>query len=471
MRMNEQAHGERGIGNFAFIAVLVLFVVALAMWFVAKDEADTNTAKAAKAEAQNKVYRDQLGAAENSYDAMREMWGFGIQELIRKGNTFPDPKVIQASIRTRLTGMASEMESKSETTLSNRVYEITESAIKFTPGDPNKLQLYVNNMTKDTITVAGMLAGIPAQMAAAAKMIRENNDRFETETANDKKFRETMTTSTNTMKSEFAKQKTQLENELGVVQTTKSELENSVSTTSANLDAVSSKLSTVQTDSAKREGILVREKQALQNRLITEKERKEIALAENPVDGVISYSNASKGICYISLGKVNHLSAGTRFSVWKAGKGNRRVDIATIETIRVNDKNAVCRVLRTVDSRLPVAKDHNISNPFYDPKGKVRVFIYGDLTRYPTDVARARLARSGAVVARTLDERVNVIVLGAPPVSGGDGESSDDEAERAAAVRKADAEREKRVRGIVERARALGAVVVSERVLATFMDY
>ena len=111
----------------------------------------------------------------------------------------------------------------------------------------------------------------------------------------------------------------------------------------------------------------------------------------------------------------------------------------------------------------------NISNPFYDPHKKLRAYIAGDLKAYPTSIAKRRLAAAGIEVSRSLDKNVNIIILGEPPV--GAIMDAGDEAEAALAERQAEVARAKRLNDIIARARAIGAVVVTEGVLATFIAY
>ena len=119
--------------------------------------------------------------------------------------------------------------------------------------------------------------------------------------------------------------------------------------------------------------------------------------------------------------------------------------------------------------RVPVAQGMNISNPFYDPHRTLKVYIYGDLKQYPTDVAKRRLAESNVIVARRLDDTVNVIVLGEPPVTVA--EDIEDEAEAKQAEKQARVERDRRLKEVIEKARVIGAIVVTEDVLRTFIEY
>ena len=111
----------------------------------------------------------------------------------------------------------------------------------------------------------------------------------------------------------------------------------------------------------------------------------------------------------------------------------------------------------------------NVSNPFFNPNEKLRVYIYGDLTNYDTDTARRRLAGSGVTVSRYLDDRVNIIVLGEPRLTGEELEGDEDNP--AATATKRRVARDARLERVMRKAASIGAVVVTERVLREFVNF
>jgi hypothetical protein len=154
-------------------------------------------------------------------------------------------------------------------------------------------------------------------------------------------------------------------------------------------------------------------------------------------------ADLGEGVVHINRGRRNKLPNGTRFIVWRTGKDNVRA-----------------RMLKSLNPSVPIMEGMNISNPFYDPLRQLKVYIYGDLKQYPAEVVKRRLAASNVTVAARLDDTVNVVVLGEPPVAVV--EDVEDEAEAEVAERRASLERDRRLNEILLRARAIGAVVVTQ---------
>ena len=109
-----------------------------------------------------------------------------------------------------------------------------------------------------------------------------------------------------------------------------------------------------------------------------------------------------------------------------------------------------------------------ISNPFYDKRKPIHVFLAGDLKKYPKQIAVARLGEMGAVVDDQISDKTDWIVLpdtvtaGASPAAGAEGAPPADAA----------APKEESPMARYERlARTFGATLMTERVLEAFLDY
>jgi len=465
---------ERGMGNLPFIAVLVLLVVAVALFFVARDEADTAQQELAIKKAALTKYGNQLISAGEAYDALFEIYGIPKDNLKRTENKYPDPKEITNEIRAWLMKRAGEITQASKADLKTRKYTVSNATkeVKVIKGETTQVILYHTTFTPQTVTVQAMLAPLDAQFNFAARLMEDNNEQFESASAAyDTRMTEygqkidTMVTNYNRDVAEKQALADQVKNDLDQVR-------DQVNNLQAQNDTLQSKGAQESADFAKQIATLQRQIRALEARIRNEKIVKAIALKEDPKDGEILVANPRKGIVYINLGRRNRLSAGTRFKVWRAGKGNKREDIAVVLVTKVDRTSAEASIIKQIDPRVPVTSGMNISNPFYDPSKTLRVYIYGDLKQYPTEVARKRLAQAGMQISPVLDDTVNVIILGEPPVAVGGEEGMDmEEGESAAAERRANIEREKRLTEILDRAASIGALVVTENVLRTFIEY
>jgi len=462
---------ERGIGNLAFIAVIVLFVLALGLWFMAKDEADNFKAKYDQERMTSSAQRDKLVSARNAYDAMVEVLGYAWPELQRKEDAYPDPGRLKEKIRTELTKVTEDIKQRSRANTRARVYQFPTGTmgVEVTPGDMTTVTLYATAHVKETATVAAILEPLGGQFEYAAKVIEANNAQFETEYATYKTRVGELTGKISQVQSKYEADVSSKGQQFDTQKTRADDMQDQVNTLSAANDALQTDKARIEEEAGKKVRVLERDRNAWMQRALNEKTKKEVALKEDPKDGEVLYAAPRRSLVFINRGRRHKVANGTRFTVWRAGKGNIREDIAIVRVIEVDRTKSTARVLKRLNARVPVAQGMNISNPFYDPHRRLKVYVYGDLKQYPTDVAKRRLAESNVTVASRLDDTVNVIVLGEPPVTVA--EDIEDEAEAQMAEKQARVERDRRLKEVIEKARVIGAIVVTEDVLRTFIEY
>jgi hypothetical protein len=465
---------ERGIGNLPFIALLVLLVIAIGLFFVKQSDADkfeglyrTEKAKADKA-------NDIQLAAGNAYDAWFEVSGLALPELRRSGDggqVYPEPAKIKDAVTTWLMAQATEITGKSQAKLNNKVFRVEGgSVVKMQQtGDTTTITLYGTPLVKETVTFQGFVAPLGEQFRYAAKAIEDNNKLYEDEY---KSFQ--------TRLAEHQKRNTEQASQFTSDTSSKAQLFDTEKTRADNMqDQVNTLQAARDSDAAtiaqEREAHGKYRKQAdlqisaLKDGLTNTKKKIDIAMKEDPEDGEVLVADARQGLVFLNRGRNFRVAPDMRFVIWRIGKGNVREDVAEVEVIEVGDTSSTARVLKLARARVPVAQGMKFSNPFYDPFKKLRVHIYGNLRYYPSDLAKRRLAESGCTVAERLDDTVNVVVLGEPAVDLDMEAGSPEEA--AANEERAKAQREARVRQVMETAASLGAVVVTEEVLQTFIEY
>jgi hypothetical protein len=468
---------ERGIGNLAFISVLVLLVVAIALFFVANSEADrqrsiakTNSANAAKAQ-------NALVEAQNAYDALLDVTGLTLAELRRSpasdspddANTFPPADKVRESVRKWVSEQAEQIAADSEITLTTQNFQVPQGGAQIvaTEGDKTRLRFFQVTEGPETVTMRSVYDVLSAAFKLAGKVAVENNDKYETTATSMRQEVDALKKGLEAARTQYANDVTAKTSQADSLQGELSNTRDSLQAQTAKLDAMESELATVKSDSAREIRVKERERAAWQNRAMNEKVKVELGLKENPKDGEVLEASQTRSTVWINLGRKHKVTNGTRFTVWAPGKGNFREEIAVIRVINVGDTSSEASIVKRIDARRHPTKGMNVSNPFYNPQGELIVHIYGNLSKYTTDLAERRLAATGVRIAKILDDTVNVIVLGEPPVGGEVVEEEDP----AAAERKRTIERDKRLNEVMARAASIGAVVVTEEVLATFIDY
>ncbi len=468
---------ERGIGNMTFIAVLVLLVIAIAMFFVKSSDADRFKGQFETQLARANKLADIQDSAAKAYDTWNELAGLGIPELSRTRDAagidvYPEPAAIKDKVSTWFMTQVGEIATKSQAKIKARQYQIDKASnvVKVQEtGDTTTITLFGSPFVKETITLAGFVLPLGEQFRYAAKAIEDNNTQFETEY---KTYQTQLAALTQRVTESEGKFQTDVSGKSQLYDTEKTRadsLQDGVNTASAKIDALSQELQALQQSSQKQLRTDAREKQALKDRITAEKAKMELALKEDKADGEVLVADARQGLVFLDKGRNFKMAPDRKFRVWRMGKGNVREDIAEVEVIEVAETSATARVTKSLNLRVPVAEGMNYSSPFYDPHKKLRVHIAGNLRFYPSDLAKRRLAESGCVVAERLDDTVDVVILGEPSVDLGAEAASPEEA--AANEERAKAMRAARVRETMDTAATLGAVVVTEEVLQTFIEY
>ncbi len=467
---------ERGIGNMPFIAMIVLLVVAIGLFFMKSDDASTWQAEAGRLKEANSKAIETMDGAKNAYRAWLDISGLGIAELQPKDEggitVYPTPAVIKDKVSQWMMDQAAELQTKSTAKIKNRQYQVdkTGNAVTVTEtGDVTSIQLFGLPVVKETVTFASFVAPLASQFGYAAKAIEDNNSMFETEY-------KSYQTRTAQLQAKVNEQATQFQTDIAskaqafdTEKTRADQMQDQVNQASAKNDELQSQNQAIVAEFTKSKRMSAFEKQALLSRIINEKNKMEIAMKEDPKDGEILVADARQGLVFLDKGKNFRIAPNMKFRVWRIGKGNVRENVAEVEVIDVGDTSATARVNKLFSSRVPVAQGMSFSSPFYDPHKKLRVHIFGNLRYYPSDLAKRRLAESGCAVAERLDDTVNVVILGEPAV---DIEAEAGTPEEAAAnEEKAKAQRAARIRDVMETAATLGAIVVTEDVLQTFIQY
>jgi hypothetical protein len=468
---------ERGIGNLAFIAAVLLFLIATALFFMKESEASDYFQKLQEQAKKSQADGDTIRAANAAYNEINAVLGANIAEVptlseLSAASAYPKPEVIREKYREWLWTQAQAVVDASKVTLTQRrIWQIPEApGVILVNTDKDTIQMYGSPYTKETMTVANWIAPFPSIFQWVTKALEEQNNAYEQLDASTKASLKDLRDQNAAALSKFSTDSNTQKTLIDQANAQARSQQDALTALSTKIETVQSEgnLKTEEANKKMREA--ERRAQAWEQRVRTLKVQNDRVMKENPKDGEVLVADARQGLVFINLGRKNKLSRGTKFSVWRSGKGAVRETVAQIQVIEVKDTSATCRILEA-DSRVPVTRGMNVSNPFYDPLGTIKVFVYGNLRVYPTDVARRRLAESGVQIMRTLDDTVNIIVLGEPPVSAPAEEVSDDPDAARLAEKRLSADRSANLAKVYDQAVAIGAIVVTEAELATFIDY
>jgi len=218
----------------------------------------------------------------------------------------------------------------------------------------------------------------------------------------------------------------------------------------------------VKEDSTKAVAGLNREIEARkeQNRLL--KEKRDLVIARDDVDGSVLVSNATLGTAMIDLGTKDKAFVGQKFVVSALDRAGNRVNKGEIMIVRVTgDHSAKCRILAGGAGR-----GDRIHNPFYQPGERIYVYFAAKMDKWPKDMAAERLAQLNVVVQDAPNGKTHYIIVpnswAAPvEVTSDEDDEEDDEGGSASTP----------LEETQKTARLFGANVITESLLDAFLDY
>ncbi len=122
---------------------------------------------------------------------------------------------------------------------------------------------------------------------------------------------------------------------------------------------------------------------------------------------------SSVGTCYIDLGKKNLLQRGTRFEVFRHGKGGDVISKGLIEVRKVGELESEAGIVQSYSQFDPIAAGDMIAAPTFDREMKREFVLLGRFpSGYSREVVASRLRSLGADVAETVSASTDVLVLG-----------------------------------------------------------
>ncbi|MHC5011787.1 MAG: hypothetical protein ACYTG6_12725, partial [Planctomycetota bacterium] len=204
---------------------------------------------------------------------------------------------------------------------------------------------------------------------------------------------------------------------------------------------------------------------AQQERILTDKEVRDLAIRRDDVDGTVLAASPTMGTAIINLGSADKVFPGLKFRVSYMGRGGQRLTKGEVMVLRVTGPHSsTVSILAELDPANPIGRSDMLSNPFYSPTEEIHIWIAGELSRYPLSVARTRLEKMGVIIDGELNGNTDYVVIPdsmAAPVPTDD---EDMDEENGAAV-------QSEYEQIEKLARDFGATVITESMLDNFLGY
>jgi hypothetical protein len=218
---------------------------------------------------------------------------------------------------------------------------------------------------------------------------------------------------------------------------------------------------TVEQESARTIAGHQREITALEERIRLDKAKRDLAVRRNDPDGMVLAASTGMATATINLGSADKVFAGLKFQVMQMGRGGIREPKGEVMVVRILGPHSSQVSITAEDANRPIGQGDSLHNPFYSPTESIHVWFAGPIERWPKAIATARLARMGVTLDSALSGQTDYVVIpnsmaAPPPV---------EEGEEGPAPGASELDR------LRAQAREFGATVITEDVLAAFLDF
>jgi len=181
----------------------------------------------------------------------------------------------------------------------------------------------------------------------------------------------------------------------------------------SQLDDLSNRLREVEAQAELDKQLARKEVSTLNARILAQSKKLEVIKEPDAPDGRVIATSAESELVYIDIGGLHGLRRGTKFDVFRFGKGGELVRKGRVEVRSVEEDSSLCGILEELDRLDPIVSGDVIANPLYS-KDMQRAFVL--LGRFPSSMNRAfiagRLEALGNTVEQTISSRTDFLVLG-----------------------------------------------------------
>ncbi|MEE9311048.1 MAG: hypothetical protein V3V10_01425, partial [Planctomycetota bacterium] len=142
-----------------------------------------------------------------------------------------------------------------------------------------------------------------------------------------------------------------------------------------------------------------------------------VKLQKSEADGEISFSDFTRKLCHIDLGRSDNVRSGQRFEVWRTHGRERDKFIGIVEIIRtLSNSYSLCTVLSLTDDNDPVRQSDTIVSRLYHKGIFLKIALHGDFKAPSEAYSKARLTEllrlQGCEVVDKVQIGVDLTIVG-----------------------------------------------------------
>jgi len=197
-----------------------------------------------------------------------------------------------------------------------------------------------------------------------------------------------------------------------------------------------------------------------ENRLL--KDKRDLVISRDDVDGTILASNATLATGTIDLGTKDKAFVGQKFVVSQLDRNGNRINTGEVMIVRcTGDHSSTVRIISGA-----AGAGSRIHNPFYQVGERISVYFAGKLDKWSKEMATERLAKLNAIVQDAPNGETHYIVVPnswtiVKKTAAGDDDEADEEEEAGPDP----------LEEALKTARIFGATVITEKLFDAFLDY
>ncbi len=272
---------------------------------------------------------------------------------------------------------------------------------------------YPDYISDDAGTLQKLITGVEAAYSDVTKKLAETRQNFE----NEVELRRTAEGNVNTIEDEKNNRITELEAQLNdEQQRAQSQLDEDnqrISNLQAQLDEAEGRVREAENSASTLKERLESEINKLSSRISAQAKKLEVLREPDLPDGSVLNTSSGSQMAYIDIGRIHGLRRGTKFEVFRYGKGGELLPKGWLEVRDVEKDTALCGILDTVDRFDPIVNGDILVNPHF-VRNMEKTFVF--LGDFPASLSKGfvkeRLTALGAKVDEKISSRTDILVLG-----------------------------------------------------------
>lgn len=274
---------------------------------------------------------------------------------------------------------------------------------------------FPDHITKDTSTIGKAVDGVVSAHADLNRQLTEAKTSYNEQLELRRQAEESINTIEIENQKRISELEAQLSDEQQRAQTQQDEDSQRISNLQAQLDEAESRSRESESKLTAEVEKWTKTVSMLNARIASQAKKLEVLREPDLPDGTIISTGSASNLAYLDIGKMDGLRRGTKFKVFRYGKGGELFHKGMIEVRDVEKDTAECGVIDVLDKFDPIVKGDVVVNPHF-ARNMEKTFVF--LGEFPASLNKAfaeqRLTALGAKVGPEVNSDTDFLVLGEP---------------------------------------------------------